>query len=424
MALRTVKIRLYPNKQQEQALNRVLGSYRFVYNQMLARKQEAYNVDKTNLGLGELCKYFHGELLKDEQYSWLKEQNTKVMKQAIRQMLSAYDGFFKFGKGFPKFKSKRDKQSALFTYEAISKLNTFETRHISLIKSLKNLKFHCSNLYLDRLRRYKDNIRHATLSKTKSGKFYLSILISMNDDEFRQFRHTDRRVGIDLGVKDFVITSDGEVFENKHFFKKSEDKIKKLQRQLSKKVKGSSNRDKARIKLAKAYERLTNQRMDYIHGVVNSLLRSYDYIFMEDLNVQGMLKNHHLAKAIQELGFYTFMSTLKNKAALNDKFVIEVDRWFASSKTCHKCGYVYKDLTLREREWVCHVCGEHHNRDLNAAINILVEGNKILVGTRSAELGTNLLCPETLVDYPTVDDILSNEVLKSSGRLKQEIKYT
>ena len=245
----------------------------------------------------------------------------------------------------------------------------------------------------------------------------------MNNEEFRQFRHTDRRVGIDLGVKDFVITSDGEVFENKHFFKKAEDKIKKLQKQLSKKRKGSNNRNKARIRLAKAYEHLTNQRMDYIHGVVNSLLRNYDYIFMEDLNVQGMMKNHHLAKAIQELGFYTFKSTLKNKAMMNDKFVIEVDRWFASSKTCHKCGYVYKDLTLHERKWVCPVCGERHDRDLNAAVNILIEGNKILVGGRTAELGARQSCPETLVDYPTVDDRCESN-LKSCGRLKQEVKYT
>ena len=376
--LRAIKIRLYPNKTQEQTLNKVLGCYRFVYNKMLALKQEAYNRDKSNLGLCELSKFFHGTLLKDEQYAWLKEQNTKVMKQAIRQMLSAYDGFFKLGNGFPKFKSKHDNNSALFPCEAISKSNTFETKHISLTKSLKNIKFHCSNLYFERLQRYKDNIKSATLSKTKSGKFYLSVLVSMNEEEFKQFSHTNNRVGIDLGVKDFVITSDGEVFENKHFFKESENRIKKLQRQLSKKVKGSNNRDKARTKIAKEFEHLTNQRIDYIHNVVNSLLRTYDYIFMEDLNVQGMLRNHKLSKAIQELGFYAFKSTLKNKAMMNDKFVIEVDRWFASSKTCHKCGYVYKDLTLGEREWTCPICGEHHDRDLNAAVNILLEGQRML----------------------------------------------
>ena len=378
MVLRAIKIRLYPNKMQEQTLNKVLGCYRFVYNQMLALKQEVYNKDKTNLGLRELSKFFHGTLLKDEQYAWLKEQNTKVMKQAIRQMLTAYDGFFKLGKGFPKFKSKHDNNSASFPCEAISKSNSFETRHISLTKPLKNIKFHCSNFYFDRLQRYKNNIKSATLSKTKSGRFFLSILIEMNEEEFKQFRHTNNKVGIDLGVKDFIITSDGEVFKNKHFFKQSEDKIKKLQRQFSKRVKGSNNRNKIRIKIAKAFEHLTNQRLDYIHNAVNFLLRDYDYIFMEDLNVQGMLRNHNLAKAIQELGFYTFKNILKKKAMLNDKFVIEVDRWFASSKTCHKCGYVYKNLTLGEREWTCPVCGEHHDRDLNAAINILLEGERIM----------------------------------------------
>lgn len=415
MILRAIKIRLYPNKTQEQTFNKVLGCYRFVYNQMLALKQNAYDKDKSNLGLCELSKFFHGELLKKDEYSWLKEQNTKVMKQAIRQMLSAYDGFFKLGKGFPKFKSKHDNNSALFPCEAISKSNSFETRHISLTKSLKHIKFHCSNLYFERLQKYKDNIKSATLSKTKSGKFYLSVLISMNEEEFKQFRHTNNKVGIDLGVKDFVITSDGEVFKNRYFFKQSEDKIKKLQRQLSKKAKGSSNKNKVRIKIAKEFEHLTNQRFDYIHNIVNSLLRTYDYIFMENLNVQGMLRNHKLAKAIQELGFYAFKNTLKNKAMMNGKFVIEVDRWFASSKTCHKCGYVYKGLTLGEREWTCPICGEHHDRDLNAAMNILIEGNKILVGSRTAEF--------TLVDYPTMDDRCESN-LKSSDRLKQEVKYT
>lgn len=300
------------------------------------------------------------------------------MKQAIRQMLTAYDNFFKLNYGLPKFKSKKDKQSALFPLDAISKNNIFETKHISLIKSLKNIKFRCSDKQFKRLQKYKGNIRSATLSKTKSGNYFLSVLVLMNDDEFKQFQHTNNKVGIDLGIKDFVITSDGEVFENKHFFKTSENKIKKSQKQLSKKVKGSNNRNKARIKLAKAYEHLTNQRLNYIHYVVNSLLTTYDYVFIEDLNVQGMLRNHHLAKAIQELGFYAFKNTLKNKAILNNKLVIEIDRFYASSKTCSNCGYIYNELTLNEREWKCPICSEYHNRDLNAAINILHEGERII----------------------------------------------
>ena len=376
--LRAIKIRLYPNKTQEQTLNKVLGCYRFVYNQMLALKQNAYKTNKTNLKVTDLSKWFHGTLLKDEQYTWLKEQNTKVMKQAIRQMDGAYQKFFKHHNGFPKFKSKKDKQSALFPYEAISKHNTFDTRHISLTTPLKNIKFRCSDLYLSRLQKYNKNIRSATLSKTKSGNFFLSILIEMENAELKKFERTNKQVGIDLGVKDFVITSDGEVFENRHFFKKEEKQIKKLQRQLSKKVKGSNNRKKAQIRIAKLFERITNKKSAYIHYVANELLSYFDTIFMEDLNVQGMLRNHHLAKAIQEVGFYKFKETLVSKALVNDKQVVFVDRFYPSSKTCSVCGYKKRDLRLSDREWVCPKCGTNHDRDINAAVNILLEGQRML----------------------------------------------
>lgn len=376
--LRAIKIRLYPNKIQEQTLNKVLGCYRFVYNQMLARKQNAYKTDKTNLTVTDLSKWFHGTLLKDEQYSWLKEQNTKVMKQAIRQMDVAYQRFFKQQNGFPKFKSKKDKQSALFPRDAISKLNTFETRHISLTTPLKNIKFRCSDLYFRRLQKYKKNIRSATLSKTKSGNFFLSILVDMEDNELNKFKHTNEQVGIDLGVKDFVITSDGVVFENKHFYKKEEKQIKKLQRQLSKKVKGSNNRTKAKIRIAKLFERITNKKDAYIHYVANELLSHYDTIFMEDLNVQGMLRNHHLAKAISEVGFYKFKKTLVDKALVNNKQVVFVDRFYPSSKICSDCGYKNVDLRLSDREWLCPKCGTKHNRDINASVNILLEGQRML----------------------------------------------
>jgi putative transposase len=376
--LRAVKIRLYPNKTQEQTLNKVLGCYRFVYNQCLAQKQKAYKADKTNLKVTDLSKWFHGTLLKDEQYAWLKEQNTKVMKQAIRQMDGAYQKFFKQHNGFPKFKSKKDKQSALFPIDAISKRNTFETRHISLTTPLKDIKFRCSDLYFSRLQKYNKNIRSATLSKTKSGNFFLSILIEMEDTELKRFEHTNEQVGIDLGVKDFVITSDGEVFENKHFFKKEEKQVKKLQRQLSKKVKGSNNRKKAQVRIAKLFERITNKKDAYIHYATNELLANFDTIFMEDLNVQGMLRNHHLAKAIQEVGFYKFRETLVNKTTVNNKQVVFVDRYFPSSKTCSICGYKKRDLKLSDREWTCPNCGTHHDRDINAAVNILLEGQRML----------------------------------------------
>lgn len=375
---RAIKVRLYPNKTQEQTLNKALGCYRFVYNHMLARKQNAYKTDKTSLSVTELSKWFHGTLLKDEQYAWLKEQNTKVMNQAIRQMDGAYQKFFKQHNGFPKFKSKKDKQSALFPYEAISKRNTFETKNISLTTSLKNIKFRCSDLYLKRLQKYNKDIRSATLSKTKSGIFFLSILVEMDDTELKKFGNTNKQVGIDLGVKDFVITSDGEVFENKHLFKKREKQVKKLQRQLSRKQKGSNNRGKQSIRLAKVFESLTSQKIAYIHSVVNELLTYYDTVFMESLNVQGMLKNRHLAKAIQEVGFYKFKEILVSKSLVNDKRAVFIERFYPSSKTCSQCGYKKRDLKLSDRFWTCPVCGENHDRDINAATNILLEGQRML----------------------------------------------
>ena len=377
--LRAIKVRLYPNKTQEQEFNKTLGCYRFVYNHMLARKQEAYNTDKTNLKLKELSKYFYNELRKDEKYTWLKEQNTKVMDQAIRQMLTAYEKFFNEHKGFPKFKSKRDKQSALFPIGAISKKNTFDVRKITLTTKLKNISFRCSDIYHKRLQRYKDNIRSATLSKTKSGNYFLSILMDIPQTELVKFKKTNKEVGIDLGVKDFVITSDGKKFENKHFFKKDERKLNRLQRQLSKKHKGSNNFHKQCKRIAKAFEHITNKKENYIHYVVNELLSSYDTIYMEDLNVSGMLKNHHLAKAISEVGFFKFNEILKNKSIANDKKVVLIDRFYPSSKICSCCGYVYKYLTLNERNWQCPECGEQHDRDLNAAKNILREGQRISV---------------------------------------------
>ena len=411
MMLRALKIRLYPNGEQQTKMNKVLGCYRFVYNQCLERKISAYKDEGASLGLTDLSKWFHGTLLKDDNYIWLREQNTKVMKQAIRQMLTAYTNFFKLHRGFPKFKSKHDTiLSALFPLEAISSRNTFDDRKITLTKDLSNIRFRCSKLYHNRLKAYKGNIRIATLSRTKTGKYFLFVLMDIPDDELIRFRKTGNAVGIDLGVKDFVITSDGEVFENRHFFNRTEHRIKVLQKQLCRKVKGSNNRMKQRIRLATAYERLANQREAYIHYVANALLKDYDTICMEDLNVRGMLRNHKLAKAIAEVGLYRFRTVLTDKAVLNGKSVVFVDRFYPSSKTCSVCGYVKKDLTLKDREWTCPECGTHHDRDVNASVNILNEGKRI-IGSRTAEYKP--------VDCPTMDD-RSAMNLKSSGRAKQE----
>lgn len=375
--LRAIKVRLYPNKEQEQTINKVLGCYRFVYNYMLALKKKEYEENGKSLGRFDLTSHLHNTLLKDEQYAWLKEQRTHVMYQAIRQMLVAYDNFFKHHKGFPKFKTKKSKQSAAFPLETISKRNTFNDKKITLTQPLSNIRFRCSDLYLNWLQTYKDGIRFATLTKTKSGKYFLTICIDLPQEELTKFEHTGNRIGIDLGINDFVITSDGEKFENKRFFKSQDEKrIKKLQKRLSRKQHGSKNYEKQRVKLAKAFERITNQRDAYIHSVTNELLNRYDTVFMEDLNVKGMVKDHRRSKHIIDVSWGRFRRVLEYKAENNDKNIEFVGTFFPSSQLCHKCGYRHKGLKKNETEWTCPNCGTHHDRDVNAAINILMEGER------------------------------------------------
>ena len=234
----------------------------------------------------------------------------------------------------------------------------------------------------------------------------------VDGDLTHKVKETDAVVGIDLGIKDFVITSDGEVFSNLHFKKSESDKIKKLQRQLSRKEKGSKNRNKARIKLAKLYKKINDRKEYYLHAVSNSLIDENQVVCMEDLNVKGMVRNHNLAESICEMNFGEFRRMLEYKARWYNRKIVFVNRFYPSSKTCHNCGYVNNNLKLSERQWVCPQCGEVIERDYNAALNILDEGLRI-IGCSTSEY--------TLVDYPTVDDPIRNDLLKSSDRLNQEV---
>ena len=408
--LKAVKIRLYPNKEQATMINKLLGCYRVVYNQCLNRKIETYKNDGKSENLSTLGKFVHHELIKDDNFLWLREQNTKVLKQAVNDMLSAYKNFFEQHRGFPKFKSKHDnKQSCRFELGAISKRNDYTTYRLSLA-NIRNVKFRCNEKYVQYLQKHHDNIRQATLTRLPCGEYYLSILV--DGGLTHPVKETNAVVGIDLGVKDFVITSDGEVFNNLHFKKSETEKIKRLQRQLSRKKKGSNNRNKARIRLAKVYKRINDRKQYYLHSISNSLIDENQVICMEDLNVKGMIKNHNLAESILEMNFGEFRRMLEYKAKWYNRKIVFVDRFYPSSKTCHNCGHINKELTLNDREWICPQCGEVIERDYNAALNILDEGMKI-IGCSTPEF--------TLVDYPTVDEPNSNVMLKSSGRLKQEV---
>lgn len=411
--LKAIKIRLYPNKTQEEYIGKLLGCYRVVYNRCLTKKIEAYENNKTNLGLKELGKYFHNDLTKDAEYVWLNEHNTKVLKQSIMNLMEAYKRFFVNGNGFPKFKSKHDnKASCRFPSESISKRNNYLDNKITLTNNLKDVKFACSDEYTKYLNKHKEGIKSATLSKTKSGKYFLSIL---SDGDISKItpKPINDIIGLDLGIKTFIVASNGETFDNIKTKRNNEKMLVKLHRQHSKKQKGSKNREKARIKLARYYEKLDNIKINYLHNITSKLVSENQTIVIEDLNVSGMLKNHNLARSIQELSLYEFKRQLEYKCEWYGRDLVIIDRWFPSSKLCNNCGYKYKDLTLKEREWTCPDCGMKHDRDMNAAINIEDEGKRIMkIGHRLPEL--------TLEDYPTMDEPNRKVTLKSSGRMIQE----
>jgi putative transposase len=411
--LKAVKIRLYPTKSQSDYINRLCGSYRKVYNMCLEKKINAYKTDKTSLNIGELGNYFHQELTKTEEFSYLNEHNTKVLKQSIINLLDSYKRFFINGNGFPKYKSKHDRQqSARFPLEAISKYNVYSDNRVTLGKPLKKVKFECSDRDRNYLTNHNDKIKSATLSRTKSDKYFLSILIENFIEPM--VKPINDIIGIDIGIKDFMVCSDGQVFDNLKLRKNNEKQLIKLQRQLSKKVVGSHNRYKAKIKLARKYEKLNNIKINYIHNITTQLVRENQTIVIEDLNVSGMLKNHCLAKSIQDLSINETFRQLKYKCEWYGRDLIVIDRWFPSSKLCSNCGYKYKNLSLKERDWVCPDCGTHHSRDFNAAINIVNEGKR-LIGSRSTEF--------TLVEYPLMDEH-SEMNLRSNDTMKQEEKVT
>ena len=408
--LRAVKIRLYPNNEQATMFNKLLGCYRVVYNQCLARKIKSYEETKTSENLSTLGQFVHHELLKDDNFVWLREQNTKVLKQAVRDMLSAYKNFFERHTGYPKFKSKHDnKQSCRFELGAISKRNVYTNYKISLA-NIKNVKFRCSKKYAEYLEKHKNCIKHATLKRLPCGEYYLSILV--DGDLTHQVKETNNSIGIDLGIKDFVVTSEGEVFNNLHFKKSEAKNIKKLQKQLSRKQKGSNNWNKARIRLAKEYKKINDRKQYYLHAVSNSLIDENQVICMEDLNVKGMSKNHNLAESISEMNFGEFRRMLEYKAEWYNRNIVFVNRFYPSSKTCHNCGHINKKLKLNDREWVCPQCGQTVSRDYNAAMNILDEGMRI-IGHSMPEF--------KLVENPTVDEPIRSDLLKSSGSVKQEV---
>ena len=374
--LKAIKIRIYPSAEQVDFINKQLGCCRFVYNNCLAFRKDSYQNEHISVSSSEAVK--HITVLKKDN-EWLKDVHSKVLQQSVRDMNQAYDNFFKRHKGFPKFKSKHDnRQSCRFPKDAFIGVRG---NRIDLIKVLKDIHFKCSRNDERYLNRNQDKVKSITLSKEPNGKFYLSVLI---DKPLRQVPQSSSMVGLDLGIKDFAVTSDGQVIENFHFKKNEESRLKRLQRQISKKIVGSKNREKARLRFAKLNEKIRNRKLNFLHDVTNHLIDENQVIVMEDLNVKGMVRNHKLAESISEVNWGEFRRILTYKAAWHRRRLVFIDRFYPSSKRCNHCGYIYKELTLKDRQWVCPECGSLIDRDYNAALNILEEGERI-IGLSSPE---------------------------------------
>jgi putative transposase len=365
--LKAYKYRLYPNKEQEIQIQKTFGCCRFVYNQTLAYRRNLYETKKESLSKID-CNNWKNKTLKTE-YLWLKEVDKFALDNAVINMDSAYQKFFKEHAGYPKFKSKRDNKKSYKTNFTNGNIEvSFENNRIKLPK----LKWVKAKVH----REFVGKIKSATISQVPSGKYFVSVLVKTDHEVLPE---TSSIVGIDLGIKDLLITSDGEKFNNIRTIKKYENKLAKEQRKLSHKTKGSKNYQKQRIKLARVHEKIRNTRIDNLHKISHRLISENQVIVSEDLAVSNMVKNHNLAKAITDCGWYELTRQLTYKAEWNGRTYIKIGRYVPSSQLCNICGYVNKNTKdLSVREWICPKCGTKHDRDINAAKNILNEGLRLL----------------------------------------------
>nr|DAK15744.1 MAG TPA: endonuclease [Ackermannviridae sp.] len=366
---RTYRFRLYPNKAQTELLSKHFGCSRFVYNYFLNQRKEQYRVSGKSDNYYAQAKTLT-TLKKQEETVWLNEVNSQTLQFAIKSLEAAYTNFFKKHAKFPKFKSKHSKNS--FT---VPQFASVAGGRLFIPKFKEGIKCRVH-------REVKGKIGKVTITKTPSGKYFVSVF---TEEEYTTpIEKSGKPVGIDLGLKDLLITSEGETFKNNRYTKKYECRLAKAQRHLSRKVKGSRGFESQKLKVSRLHEKISNSRADYLHKCSIYLVHRYDTICIEDLNVKGMERNHRLAKSITDASWGTFINMLTYKAEWNSKKVVKIDRFYPSSQTCSVCGYVNKDTKdLSIREWECPVCHTHHDRDVNAAINILRIGlnNNISAGT-------------------------------------------
>lgn len=364
--LKSFKFQLLPTKTQKEKLSQHFGCRRFVWNYFLNRRKEEYLNNKKALNYYD-CANELTKVKKQNEYIWLKEVNSQTLQHTLRDLDTAYNKFFRKETKFPIFKSKHKKQSFRVP------------QHISVKKDKIYFPKFKEGIKLNIHREFGE-IKFITISKTSTNKYFVSFTCKVEENKLNKNK---KKIGVDLGIKNFAVCSNGDVFDNPKHYHKLEKKLKYDQRQLSKKTKGGSTRGKQRLKVAKIYEKITNGRTDFLHKLSRKLIDENQVICVEDLNVKGIMSNHKLAKSVANCGWGEFVRQLAYKAEWYGRTLIKIDRFFPSSKTCYDCGYINQELSLKDREWKC-VCGKNIDRDYNASLNILKQGlNMSGLGTKS-----------------------------------------
>ena len=360
--------RIYPSQKQELLLARTFGCSRWVFNHFLEEKIRFFKETGQSLSYCK-CSKMLTKIKTQEDTAWLAEVEAAALQQSLRNLDQAFDNFSrrrKQGVGFPNFKKKKSRK----TYRTPD-AKIVDDSHVWIPKV---------GLVKARITRpIQGRITSATIKQAPSGKYF--IVFTCVDIPEPPRSKTGKAIGIDLGITTLVTTSDGQKIEGVADTQKLDKKLAREQRKLSRKKKGSNNRKKQKIRVAKVHEKIANKRKDHLHKVTAGLISENQVVCAETLNVEGMMKNHHLAKSIAAQSFATVLGFLEYKARFEGKIFVQVDRWFASSKTCHKCGVKADAMPLNIRSWQCKSCGAKHDRDINAAKNILAEGLKVLEGT-------------------------------------------